>query len=176
MPHRHHTPPQPAIRPPAQADFNQIIRQGIQDARRHDRQQANRLLTRIIITLAIILFATGCIAAWHMDGGVINQHGIRANRIAACQQALQHEKTAYRQLNQTRSKARTTLRQWQDSDHDPDQIIQLTKTLNRDPATPVNGDCTHTPDSLTPRIQQRVTQYRQDRQTIIELVKEEDQP
>lgn len=176
MPHRHHTPPQPAISPPTQPAFNQIIRQGIQDARRHDRQQANRLLTRIIITLAIIIFTTGWIAAWHMDGGVINQHGIRANRIAACQQALQHEKTAYRQLNQTRSKARTTLRQWQDSDHDPDQIIQLTKTLNRDPATPVNGDCTHTPDSLTPRIQQRVTQYRQDRQTIIELVKEGDQP
>lgn len=169
----HHTPPQPAISPPTQPSFNQIIRQGIQDARLHDRQWATRLLARIILTLAIIIFTTGWIAAWHMDGGAINRHGIRANRIAACQQALRHEDTAYKQLNRTRSKAKATLRRWQTGDHDPDHIIQLAKTLNQDPATPVNGDCTKSdPDRLTMRIREQTLTYDKQRQHINDTIEE----
>lgn len=172
MPH-HHTPPQPAISPPTQPSFNQIIWQGIQDARQRDRQWATRTLARTVLILAVIIFTIGWVAAWHADGGAINRHGIRANRIAACQQALHQEKTAYQQLNQTRSNARTTLRQWQAEDRDPDQIARLTRILDSDPAAPVNGDCTGTPDSLTPRITGRTTQYRRDASTLHGLIEEQ---
>lgn len=161
------------MHPPTPPAFTSLIKQGIQDARQRDRQWATRTLARTVLILAVIIFTIGWVAAWHADGGAINQNDIRANRIAACQQALKQEKTAYQQLNQTRSNARTALRQWQTEDRDPDQITRLTRILDSDPATPVNGDCTGTPDSLTPRITGRTTQYERDASTLHELIEEQ---